>query len=502
MPSNYKRKLGNRRYADYEAVTLSEALKELRNGKSVRSVSTKYSIPVSTLYIKKKGGTVKKPGGQKRLDDESELALVSTIETLTGWLVPLRGLEIRRIVQECLNRQGLAGTFPNDNMPGPDWLKGFMFRHNLTTRVATNVKRARATVTADTINEYFDNLEKELEGIPPSNILNYDETNLTDNPGVSKVIVRRGTKRVDSLVEGDPKYATSIMFCGTAEGTFLPPMIVYKADNCYEGWMRGGPVGAIYSSTPSGWFKKEQFRMWFFQILLPYVKTLTGTAAVIGDNLDSYFSCDVISATLENNIKFITIPSNSTHYCQPLDVAVFGPVKRQWRNTLSVFRRKSGNRQTLPKERLPPLVADLFQKLNGNNLVAGFKCTGMYPLDRNVVLSRLAGASIATSHVLDESVIEILKEHCGVGKEPYRKHQRGKKNPPGTRITNSDADNNTGNCDACNKRPYDKENGDDVWIGCDTCPRWYHLQCTDIQYNSSEYYDIDVQKTDFSCVRC
>ena len=172
---------------------------------------------------------MKKPGGQKRLDDESEVALVTTIETLTNWLVPLHGLQIRRIVQECLNRQGVF-AFANNNMPGPDWLKGFMRRHNLTTRVATNVKRSRATVTPTTINAYFDNLEKELEGIPPSNILNYDETNLTDNPGVTKVIVRRGTKRVDSLAEGDPKYATSIMFCGTADGTFLPPMVVYKAD--------------------------------------------------------------------------------------------------------------------------------------------------------------------------------------------------------------------------------------------------------------------------------
>ena len=63
-------------------------------------------------------------------------------------------------------------------------------------------------------------------------------------------------------------------------------------------------------------------------------------------------------------------------------------------------------------------------------------------------------------------------------------------------------DNYTGNCDACNERPYDKENGDDVWIGCDKCPRWYHLQCTDIQFNPSEYYDFDVQNADFACIRC
>ncbi|CAG4952260.1 unnamed protein product [Parnassius apollo] len=33
---------------------------------------------------------------------------------------------------------------------------------------------------------YFDNLKETLNGVPPSNILNYDETNLADNPGTAR----------------------------------------------------------------------------------------------------------------------------------------------------------------------------------------------------------------------------------------------------------------------------------------------------------------------------
>lgn len=38
---------------------------------------------------------------------------------------------------------------------------------------------------------FFDNLETELEGIPPVRMLDYDESNLTDDPGSIKVIARR-----------------------------------------------------------------------------------------------------------------------------------------------------------------------------------------------------------------------------------------------------------------------------------------------------------------------
>ena len=62
-----------------------------------------------------------------------------------------------------------------------------MTRHQLTKRVADNVK-----VNAEVVNKYFDSLEIEIEGIPPENIYNYNETNVTDYPGSKTVIVRHG----------------------------------------------------------------------------------------------------------------------------------------------------------------------------------------------------------------------------------------------------------------------------------------------------------------------
>ena len=71
-----------------------------------------------------------------------------------------------------------------NNMPGVDWVQSFIKRHNLTKRVANNVKTSRAVVNSDVINKYFNNLGNEIEGIPPCSIYNYDETNITDDPGV------------------------------------------------------------------------------------------------------------------------------------------------------------------------------------------------------------------------------------------------------------------------------------------------------------------------------
>ena len=77
-------------------------------------------------------------------------------------------------------------------MPGVEWFCLFIKRNNLAKRIVDNVKAARAEISEEIISTYFDNLEQSLNEILPENVFNYDETNVTDNPGSKTVIVRRG----------------------------------------------------------------------------------------------------------------------------------------------------------------------------------------------------------------------------------------------------------------------------------------------------------------------
>lgn len=49
---------------------------------------------------------------------------------------------------------------------------------------------------------------------------------------------------------------------------------------------------------------------------------------IVGDNLRSHFTPNVIpQLDLQNEVYFTCLPVNSTHFMQPLDVAVFKPLK-------------------------------------------------------------------------------------------------------------------------------------------------------------------------------
>lgn len=58
----------------------------------------------------------------------------------------------------------------------------FIKRHacELTVRTCKNIKK----VAFNRDNRYFDNLQIVTKDVPSCNILNYDETNLSNDPGV------------------------------------------------------------------------------------------------------------------------------------------------------------------------------------------------------------------------------------------------------------------------------------------------------------------------------
>lgn len=56
----------------------------------------------------------------------------------------------------------------------------------------------------------FYNPSRSIENLPPSNIVNYDETNLTDDPGQAKVVCKKRTKYVNRILDSS-KSSTSVM---------------------------------------------------------------------------------------------------------------------------------------------------------------------------------------------------------------------------------------------------------------------------------------------------
>lgn len=419
MPRNYVAKPGAKRYKKYDDLVIKQALDEIALTKnSLSAVAQKYNISKSVL-CRHKNRNMKPHGRPTALSKEEELYIVENLNICGDWGYPLDTTDLRYVIKMYLDSMNISHNIFKNNMPGIDYVNGFLKRHAniISQRICQNIKRSRAAVSPNTLKEYFAELEKSLENVPTQNIINYDETNLTDDPGRKKVIVRRGCKYPERVVNHS-KGSISLMMSATADGDFLPPYIVYKSAHLYDSWTTRGPPNARYNRSSSGWFDGEIFEDWVKTIVIPFLQNKDGKKMLIGDNLSSHLSIDVIKLCQEKDIHFIFLPANSTHLTQPLDVAVFRPMKMIWRNLLDKWKKSDDGRlqSCVPKGCFPLMLKLLIDELSVNaekNIKAGFRKCGIVPLDCNQVLARLPQQEEneeAKITAVSESFYKLLKE--------------------------------------------------------------------------------------------
>lgn len=445
MPRHYKPQPGARPYNKTPKETLAQALQEFRNGSSQRAVCKKYGITRSSFqnHLKIDQGlkTVRKPGGQTVISAEIEAALVDHLIQLSEWGFPFDTMDLKMNVRRILDKEGRTVKCFKNNVPGDDWVSSFMGRHKdrIKNRICQNISRKRAGVSRETINKYFTELQTSIE----QNIINYDETNLTDDPGRKKMIFKRGVRYPERIMDST-KSSTSLMLAGTATGSILPVYVVYKSENLWSTWVEGGPPKARFNRSKSGWFDHICFVDWFRTVALPYCNRLEGRKVLIGDNLSSHFSNEVLFECQKNNISFICLAPNATHLLQPLDVAFFRPMKAKWRSILAEYKMAKKKR-TVPKDVFPKLLKKLMAELPNQegNLRSGFKKCGIFPLDRTPVMDRLPRDASQEGNDSINSVSEVFTQHlqqlrCGDNDGPARKVRKKKIDiVPGRSITST-----------------------------------------------------------------
>ena len=189
-------------------------MEAVRGGMSVRQASEQFDVRRSTLHDRVKNKHDKNPGRPCELDVDTERKLAELVDVVAGWGYPLGSLEIRLLVKNYLDTLGVVSPVFINNLPGERWMRRFAERCNLSARVASNIKRARASVSETMVNQFFDELTAGgVADVPPANIFNFDETNFSDDPGAKKCFVRRSTRRVE-MVREHSKTSISVMWCG------------------------------------------------------------------------------------------------------------------------------------------------------------------------------------------------------------------------------------------------------------------------------------------------
>lgn len=94
---------------------------------------------------------------------------------------------------------------------------------------------------------------------------------------------------------------------------------------------------------------------------------------------------DLLYLAFKSNVDIIILPAHCSHVLQPLDVTVNAAIEKHYKRAVSLqYSRMPGG--AITKELVAGLLAGpLKEALRVENVIQGFKCSGLWPVNRNAI---------------------------------------------------------------------------------------------------------------------
>ena len=320
-------------------------------------------------------------------------------------------LDLRKLAFEFAdaNRIPMPQSWENNKVAGEEWLVNFRERHekelSLRKPEATSLNRMQG-FNKTNVTEFFVNLQHVMDEkkFTPDRIWNIDETGCSTVQTPQRQLARKGEKRVGSVVSQEK--GTTVTMCGSinAIGNSMPPFLVFPRKNIQDHWTLTAPIGTVCDSHPnaSGWMTTDNFLRFLDHFKNHAKPSAESPVLLILDNHASHVNSEVIQYCKMNNITLLSFPPHCSHEMQPLDKSVYGPFQTFYDQSVDRWCKDPLNAgKQMSIHTIPLMVSYAFPKaFTPQNIIAGFRSTGICPLDPNVFPDHKFSPTYSTDHPL------------------------------------------------------------------------------------------------------
>jgi len=296
--------------------------------------------------------------------------------------------QVMKLVEATMKKNGRK-----DCHISPGWWSGFSKRWpTLSLRKGDSFSIAREKMTTRSVFEsYFQMLKETIEKYnltdKPAQIYNCDESGMPLDHKLPKTITLKGVKKVRQITTGN-KTQITILGCVSATGQTIPPMVVFSGKRFNHELSIGEVPGTLYGMSDSGWMDSELFSNWFSSQFLKHAVSSRPLMLIL-DGHSSHYTLELIKTATENDVIIFCLPPHTTANSQPLDTSCFGPLKVYWGEVCQEFMFKNPGR-VITKFQFSSLFAEAWSKgMSISNICSGFRHTGIYPFNPDVVMKNL-----------------------------------------------------------------------------------------------------------------
>ena len=332
---------------------------------------------------------------------EMEKKLVAYLKELDELFHGLPQKKLQSLAYEFAEKNNIPHRFNHSvKLAGEKWVRSFRNRHGLALRTPERVSQARAMgFNKIQLKRYFDNLERvyQKKKFEPSRIYNMDETGLSTVPNKTpKVVTTKGKRDVSKICSAERGQTITAVCCVSASGHYVPPAMIFPRKRIKPELTAKAPAGTLQLCSDSGYMNTELFYEWLKHFKKHVKPSADDPVLLVLDNHSSHCSIEAIDYCRENHIILLSIPPHSSHRTQPLDVVYYGPLKTVYATEVDRWLSKHPGRVVTQAD-----VGKIFSRAYNEvstlgKAVQGFRCTGIYPFDKDIFRDEMFRAAEVT----------------------------------------------------------------------------------------------------------
>lgn len=177
------------------------------------------------------------------------------------------------------------------------------------------------------------------------------------------------------------------------KGSPIPPMIIFKGKRLKPEFQDNLPAGSLVKMAPKGSMTWSLF-VEFIHYLGKY--KAAGKCLLVFHVASCHLDCHIVDAADEEDIVLYGLPSNTTHELHPLDKSVNKSFEHHWDEETLLYLYHHLNKK-LTKARFNSIFSRVWSKcMSHENIVNGFRATGLYPYNPDVIPIEAYALSVLT----------------------------------------------------------------------------------------------------------
>ena len=335
------------------------------------------------------------------MTDNEEKALGRWVSELTRNGFPPRHGTIREMAEEIRNTRV---TKVNDSSIqlvqyppiGKEWVSRFLQRHphlkaDYSRRIdASRIKESSPEIIKKWLATVVEILRE--HNINPEDVYNMDETGFAIGSfQAGRVIIDSRIRSQFQAQPGRQEWVT-VIECICGDGSVIAPMVIFKGKNLSSEWIIPADIRDVwhFSCSPNGWTSNIHGIAWLKKVFEPATreKANGGYRVLILDGHGSHVTGEFIAHCMRNKIILLRLPPHTSHLLQPLDVGLFGPLKKALSATLDPLIRTQVARLH-KSEWLQAFVIARQSAFKMENVLGGWRGAGLFPYNPKKVLRHL-----------------------------------------------------------------------------------------------------------------